>query len=58
MIVGSMTAVTVDDVHGFIYWSDNTVKKVRRVRLDGSNQTDVYGKLSCVTDQMMWCVLL
>ena len=60
MIVDGMRAVTVDEVHGLVYWSDNGDDKVRRVRLDGTNTTDVYSfsKLSCVTDQMAWCVII
>jgi len=43
-----MRAITVDEVHGFMYWSDpdSSVHKVRRVRLDGSNQMDINGKCS------------
>ena len=58
MIVEYMIAVTVDEVHGFVYWIDLKEEIVRRSELDGSNQANIYGKLSCVTDQMVWCVLL
>ena len=52
MIVGAITAVTVDEVHGFVYWSDYSDAKVRRARLDGTNLMEVYSsKLSCVTDK-------
>ncbi|KAK2168267.1 hypothetical protein NP493_1236g00014 [Ridgeia piscesae] len=33
-------AITVDEVHGFVYWSNT--KKVRRATLDSSNQMDIY----------------
>ena len=60
MIVDLVMAVTADEVNGFVYWTDalSPIRHVRRARLDGSNQVDVYSsKLSCVTDQMVWCVL-
>ena len=55
MIVGELRAVTVDEANGFIYWSDikYTVDKVKQARLDGSNQSIIYGKSSCVTYQMV-----
>ena len=57
MIVVANKAVTVDEMYGFVYWSDAAYYKVRRSRLDGSNKATIYGKLSCVTDQMVWCNL-
>ena len=61
MIVGFMQAVAVDGVHGWVYWSDWSDNKVKRVTVYGNKQTDIYsfhGKLSCVTDQMVWCVII
>ena len=60
MIVDYMEAVTVDEVHGFLYWSDTADRRVRRVRLDGTNQVNVYSssKLSYVRYQMVWCVII
>ena len=37
-----MRAITVDEVHGFVYWSDLAGGKVRRATLDSSNQRDIY----------------
>lgn len=34
-------AVDYDPVEGFIYWSDDEVKKIQRARLNGSDQVDV-----------------
>lgn len=34
-------AVDYDPVDGFIYWTDDEVKKIQKVRLNGSEQTDV-----------------
>ena len=45
MIVGWMNPVTVDDLHGFVYLSFIYGKTVKRVRLDGSDLTTIYGKL-------------
>ena len=42
MVIGIMRAITVDEVHGFVYWSDSAVGKVRRATLDSSNQRDIY----------------
>ena len=55
MIVGYMFAVGVDEVNGFVYWSDihPDVLRVKQARFDGSNQADVYSKLNCVTYQMV-----
>jgi len=55
MIVGAMTAITVDEVHGLVYWSDYL-----RVKLNVTNPTNVYrtSKFSCVTDQMVWCIIM
>jgi hypothetical protein len=40
MVIGYMAAITVDEVHGFVYWSDYAM--VRRATLDSSNQRDIY----------------
>ena len=49
-----MYAVAVDEVHGFMYWSDsNTVGKAK---LDGSDQRDIHhipGKSICAADEML-----
>ena len=61
MVVGYMEAVALDEVHGFVYWSDFNTKKVTRVTFDGTNQTDIYSfnsKLSCVTNQIVLCVII
>ena len=58
MSVVAKKAVTVDEVYGFVYWSDDANRRVSRAGLDGSNKATIYSKLSCVTDQMVWCVLL
>lgn len=57
MIVGRISAVIVDEVHGFVYWSENYVSKVKRVRFDGTNQSDIYNyrKLCCVTSDGVVC---
>ncbi|XP_044256052.1 low-density lipoprotein receptor-related protein 6 [Tribolium madens] len=39
-------AVDYDPVQGYIYWSDDEVKKIQRARLNGSDQSDV------VTDEI------
>jgi len=42
MVVDLIIAVTVDEIHGFVYWSDHLGARVRRAKLDGSNHTDIY----------------
>ena len=42
MVIGSMRAITVDEVHDFVYWSDESDVKVKRATLDGSNKRDIY----------------
>ena len=42
MFIGDTNAITVDEIHGFVYWSDRGVAKVRRATLDGFNQRDIY----------------
>ncbi|XP_017772684.1 PREDICTED: low-density lipoprotein receptor-related protein 6 [Nicrophorus vespilloides] len=34
-------AVDYDPLEGFIYWTDTSIKKIQKARLDGSEQTDV-----------------
>lgn len=34
-------AVDYDPIDGFIYWTDDTVQKIQRAKLDGSQQEDV-----------------
>lgn len=34
-------AVDYDPVDGYIYWTDDTVQKIQRAKLDGSQQQDV-----------------
>lgn len=34
-------AVDYDPIDGFIYWTDDTVQKIQRARLDGNEQEDV-----------------
>ena len=42
MVIGYIRAITVDEVHGFVYWSDSADAKVRRAKLDSSNHMDIY----------------
>ena len=66
IVVDSIRAVALDEMHGFVYWYDRNGARVRRATLDGSNHTDIYNstkdqdgrKLSCVMDRVVWCLLL
>ena len=61
MVIDSMRAITVDEMHGFVYWSDIGDDKVRRATLKGSNQRVIYNvisKYNCMMDQLVWFVLL
>ena len=42
VVVDSINAVTVDEIHGFVYWSDEHGARVRRATLEGSNHMDIY----------------
>ena len=60
LFVDLIYAVTVNEIHGFVYWSDHLRARVRRAPLDGSTHTDIYNstkdtherKLSCVMDKV------
>ena len=40
-IIDKVIGITVDEVHGFVYWGTRN-GMVRRARLDGSDKMDVY----------------
>ena len=37
----------MDEVHGFVYWSDEVDGKVKRATLDSFNQRDIYKATPC-----------
>jgi len=55
IIVDDMIAVAVDEVHGFLYWSDYADTRVKRAKLDGTNLSVVYhpGVLCCLIYQLL-----
>jgi len=57
IVVDSINAVTVDEIHGFVYWYDRNGARVRRATLDGSNYTDIYNGTTNEYGRMLSCVM-